>query len=74
MTNEEYFDTIGPMGCSKRLEVIANFNLGLRSDAARLVLEKRNRRKELMGMGFSFEDSILIVNNEYKYNDKSGYN
>lgn len=39
-------------------------DLGERSEAARCACEKRYRRKELMGMGLSFEDAVLIVNKE----------
>jgi hypothetical protein len=61
---EQYLDTIGEKGSSKRLEIIAILNLHARSEAARRVLNKRNRRKELMDKGLSFEESVLIVNNE----------
>ncbi len=34
-------------------------------EAARLVSEKRARRRQLMDMGLSFEHAVLIVNKEY---------
>jgi hypothetical protein len=61
---EKYLDTIGEKGSTKRLEIIASMDLGLRSESAIRVLNKRNRRKELMEKGLSFEHSVLIVNNE----------
>ena len=38
------------------------------SNAARRVCEKRYRRKELMNMGLSYENAVLIVNHEYSEN------
>lgn len=34
------------------------------SEVARRACDKRYRRKELMDMGLSFEDAVLIVNKE----------
>ena len=65
---EKYLDTIGEKGSIQRLEVIASMDLGMRSEAARRVCEKRYRRKELMDMGLSYENSVLIVNREYSEN------
>ena len=47
-----------------RLDVIANMNLGRRSEAARRALQNRTRRKELMDSGMSFETACLVVNTE----------
>lgn len=65
---EKYLDSIGEKGSIQRLEVIASMDLGKRSDAARRVCEKRYRRKELMGMGLSYENAVVIVNMEYSEN------
>ena len=65
---EKYLDTIGEKGSIQRLEVIASMDLGMRSEAARRVCEKRYRRKELMDMVLSYENSVLIVNREYSEN------
>lgn len=62
---ERYLDTIGPLGSIERLEAIASLDLGKRSEAAQRVCEKRYRRQELMEMGLSFENAVLIVNTEY---------
>lgn len=62
---EKYLDSIGEKGSIQRLEVIASMDLGKRSNAARRVWEKRYRRKELMDMGLSYENAVLIVNREY---------
>lgn len=43
-------------------------DLGKRSDAARMVCKKRYRRKELMDMGLSYENAVIIVNREYSEN------
>lgn len=61
---EKYLDSIGEKGSIQRLEVIASMDLGKRSDAARRVCEKRYRRKELMDMGLSYENAVLIVKKE----------
>jgi hypothetical protein len=61
---EAYLDSIGEKGSTKRLEIIASMNLGERSEAARRACEKRYRRKELMDMGLSFEDAVLIINKQ----------
>jgi len=61
---EDYLDSKGEKGSTKRLEIIASMNLGTRSEAARRVCEKRYRRKELMDIGFSFEDAVLIINKQ----------
>lgn len=60
----EYLDTLGEIGSMKRIEVISNLNLGERSHAAKLVIEKRSRRIELMEKGLTFEHACLIVNSE----------
>ena len=65
---EKYLDSIGEKGSIQRLEVIASMDLGKRSDAARRVCEKRYRRKELMGIGLSYENAVVVVNNEYSEN------
>ena len=65
---EKYLDSIGEKSSIQRLEVIASMDLGKRSDAARRVCEKRNRRKELMDTGLSYENAVLIVNREYSEN------
>jgi hypothetical protein len=66
---EKYFNSIGEKGSIERLEAISTSNLGLRSDAARRVCEKRYRRKELMNMGLSYETAVLIVNRESNENN-----
>ena len=65
---EKYLDSIGEKGSIQRLEVIATMDLEKRSDAARRVCEKRYRRKELMEMGLSYENAVLITNREYSEN------
>ena len=65
---EKYLDSIGEKNSAERLRVIASMDLGERSDAARRVCEKRYRRKELMEMGLSYENAVLIVNREYSEN------
>ena len=62
---EKYLDSVGPLGSIQRLQTIADLNLGKRSFAAQRTIEKRNRRKELIELGFSFEIACLIVNKEY---------
>lgn len=47
-----------------RLEAIEMMDLGVRSEAARRVINKRLRRKELMSFGLTFEQSCLVVNQE----------
>ncbi len=63
---DNYINTTGKLGSSERLQTIANLDLGKRSEAAKLVLEKRNYRKDLMDKGISFEDAVLIVNRNYE--------
>jgi hypothetical protein len=63
---EDYLNTIGEKGTTERLFAIAKMDLGDRSEAARKVVDRRYRRKELMDKGLSFEHSVLIVNNENK--------
>ena len=66
---EKYLDSIGEKSSTERLGVIASMNLGLRSEAGRRVCEKRYRRKELMSMGLSYENAVLIVNRENDENN-----
>ena len=61
---KEYLDSIGESGSTERLGVIANMNLGERSEAARRVCEKRAHRQELMSKGFTIEQANIIINNE----------
>ena len=61
---EDYLDSNWEKGSTERLEIIASMNLGNRSEAARRASEKRYRRKELMDMGLSFEDAVLIINKQ----------
>lgn len=56
-------EKIGATGYS-RLDVIASMNLGRRSEAAQRASQNRNRRKELMESGMSFEIACLVVNTE----------
>jgi len=65
---EKYLDSIGEKGSIQRLEVISSMDLGERSDAARRVCEKRYRRRELMDMGLSYENAVLIVNRDVSEN------
>jgi hypothetical protein len=60
----EYIETLG-VDSTRRLVTIADMNLGLRSMAAKRVIYKRQRRRNLMNMGLTFENAVLIVNNEY---------
>ena len=64
MDIEKEIDEIVNKTGRSRLEVISNMNLGPRSDAAKRVIEKRNRRKELIESGFSFDIACVIVNRE----------
>lgn len=66
---EKYFDSIGQKGSIERLAAISTSNLGLRSDAASRVCEKRYRRQELMQSGLSCENAVLIVNRESNENN-----
>ena len=66
---EDYLDSIGEKGSTKRLEIITSMDLGERSEAARRACEKRYRRKELMDKGLSFENAVLIVNRENDENN-----
>jgi hypothetical protein len=61
---DKYLDSIGEKGSIERLEAISQLDLGARSESARKSLENRNRRKELMDKGLTFEHSVLIVNKE----------
>ena len=56
-------EKIGATGYS-RLDVIASMNLGRISEAAQRASQNRNRRKELMESGMSFETACLVVNTE----------
>ena len=66
---EKYLNSVGEKGSTERLLVIATMNLGERSEAARRVSDKRYRRKELMDMGLSYENAVLIVNREENENN-----
>lgn len=68
----QYLDSIGEKGSRKRLEAISQLNLGNRSEAAHRVLQKRDRRSELMDV-YRFPRPIanLIVNREFKNTDES---
>lgn len=61
---EIYLDTIGSKGSTNRLIAISSMGLGLRSEAAMRVCDKRQRRKYLMEIGLSYENAVLIVNKE----------
>ena len=63
---EKYLDSFGEVGSFDRLAAISNLDLGERSDAARRVMDKRNRRMELIEMGMSYETAIMIVNREFR--------
>lgn len=63
-TVEYYLNGIGAKGSEERLKIIASMDLGERSNAAKRAYAKRLRRRDLMNMGFSYENSVLIVNNE----------
>lgn len=64
MEIKQILNDVGKPGSIERLEKIANLNLGERSEAARRVLYKRERRQELMNVGMSFEITCLVVNRE----------
>jgi hypothetical protein len=66
MDVEKYLDSIGAKSDSERLAAIAGLNLGERSEAAERVLKKRQRRRELMNKGLTFEEACMIVNEEQK--------
>ena len=63
---EKYLDSFGDVGSFDRLAAIANLDLGKRSNAACRVMEKRNRRMELIEMGLSYEAAATIVSREFK--------
>lgn len=63
---EKYLDSVGEVGSFDRLAAIANLDLGKRSDAARRVMDKRNRRMELIETGMSYETAVMIVNREFR--------
>lgn len=48
---ENYLNSIGEKGSTERLKVIASMNLGHRSEAAKRICKKRERRKKLMDKG-----------------------
>lgn len=64
-TEKQIQEKIAATGYS-RLDVIASMNLGRRSEAAQRASQNRNRRKELMESGMSFETACLVVNTENK--------
>jgi hypothetical protein len=66
MDVEKYLDSIGTKSRAERLAAIAGLNLGERSEAAARVLKKRQRRRELMNKGLTFEEACMIVNEEQK--------
>lgn len=66
MDAEKYLDSIGAKSSTERLAAIASLNLGERSEAAARVLKKRQRRRELMNKGLTFEEACMIVNEEQK--------
>jgi 20S proteasome alpha/beta subunit len=49
-------------GSVESLSIIANANVGERSEAAKRVLEKRYERKQWMEKGLTLEQAILITN------------
>ncbi len=61
MNINEYLDSIGAKSDAERLAAIASMNLGERSEAAARVLKKRQRRRELMNKGLTFEEACMIV-------------
>ena len=71
MDVERYLDSIGAKSDSERLAAIAGLNLGERSEAAARVIRKRQRRRELMNKGLTFEEACMIVNEEQKTAEKS---
>ncbi len=60
MSNQDKINAF-PLGSTERLEVIAQLNMGSRSEAAKRVLEKRAARVELMQKGLSFSQACMIV-------------
>ena len=71
MDVEKYLDSIGAKSDAERLAAIAELNLGERSEAAARVLKKRQRRRELMNKGLTFEEACMIVNEEQKAAEKA---
>lgn len=71
MDVEKYLDSIGAKSSAERLAAIAGLNLGERSEAAARVIRKRQRRRELMNKGLTFEEACMIVNEEQKTAEKS---
>ncbi len=71
MNVEKYLDSIGAKSSAERLAAIAGLNLGERSEAAARVIRKRQRRRELMNKGLTFEEACMIVNEEQKTAEKS---
>lgn len=59
----EYISTF-EIGSTERLQAIYFYGKGKRSESAKKALNNRLRRIELMEKGLTFEDSVLIVNNE----------
>jgi len=70
MDVEKYLDSIGAKSDAERLAAIAGLNLGERSEAAARVIKKRQRRRELMNKGLTFEEACMIVNEEQKAAEK----
>lgn len=68
---EEYLNQFGDKGSIERLRVISVMNLDERSKAASLVIQKRERRKEIIDMGLGFENAVLIVNREFSECNKN---
>jgi len=71
MDVEKYLDSSGAKSDPERLAAIAVLNLGERSEAAARVIRKRQRRRELMNKGLTFEEACMIVNEEQKTAEKS---
>jgi len=64
----EILDSIGSIGSIERLKYIANLDLGIRSESAEKVVQKRELVKSYMDKGFSREESILIFNSTFNKN------
>lgn len=62
ITLESILDRYGPKSSVPRLIAIASMDLGERSEAAKRVIEKRERRVYLVAMGFTFQEACLILN------------
>jgi hypothetical protein len=64
----EILDSVGTIGSMERLKYIANLDLGIRSESAKKVVQKRELVKSYMDKGLSHEESIIVVKSIFNKN------